>query len=223
LGTIPMLVICLGTDILPTISLSYEKAEGDIMKIPPRNPVTQKLVTDKLISYSYGQLGVIEFFAGLFTYLVILGQSGFWLDRLIGIQADWDSPVVNDLLDSYGQEWTYSQRKMLEKTCWTGYFCTVVVCQWGNVLLSKCRRAPLYKKFFDNWVVFVAILGETIIACFLTYTPGLNVAISYMPIKFVWWLPSIPFFIFLVSYDEIRRLILRTKPNWSWYQHEFYY
>ena len=27
LGTIPMLMICLGTDILPTISLSYEKAE----------------------------------------------------------------------------------------------------------------------------------------------------------------------------------------------------
>ncbi len=47
LGTIPMLFICLATDILPTISLSYEKAEGDIMKRPPRNPVTQKLVTDK--------------------------------------------------------------------------------------------------------------------------------------------------------------------------------
>lgn len=47
LGTIPMLVICLGTDILPTISLSYENAEGDIMKRPPRNPVKDKLVTDR--------------------------------------------------------------------------------------------------------------------------------------------------------------------------------
>lgn len=45
LGTIPMLVICLGTDILPTISLSYEKAEGDIMKRPARDPRKDKLVT----------------------------------------------------------------------------------------------------------------------------------------------------------------------------------
>ena len=47
LGTIPMLMICLGTDIMPTISLSYEKAEGDIMKRMPRNPRTDKLVTDR--------------------------------------------------------------------------------------------------------------------------------------------------------------------------------
>jgi sodium/potassium-transporting ATPase subunit alpha len=47
LGTIPMLVICLGTDILPTISLSYEKPEGDIMKRPPRDPSKDKLVTDR--------------------------------------------------------------------------------------------------------------------------------------------------------------------------------
>jgi len=47
LGTIPMLLICLGTDIMPTISLSYEKAEGDIMKRPARDPVKDKLVTDK--------------------------------------------------------------------------------------------------------------------------------------------------------------------------------
>lgn len=65
--------------------------------------------TFRLISYSYGQLGVIEFFGGLFTYFVILGQNGWWIDRLLGIQADWDSPVVNDLVDSYGQEWVKIQ------------------------------------------------------------------------------------------------------------------
>jgi len=50
LGTIPMLMICLGTDILPTISLSYEKSEGDIMRRPPRNPKTDKLVTDRYVN-----------------------------------------------------------------------------------------------------------------------------------------------------------------------------
>lgn len=49
LGTIQMLLICLGTDILPTISLSYEKPEGDIMKRPPRDPDADKLVTDRYV------------------------------------------------------------------------------------------------------------------------------------------------------------------------------
>ncbi len=47
IGTIPMLMICLGTDIMPTISLSYEPPEDDIMKKTPRNAQKDKLVTDK--------------------------------------------------------------------------------------------------------------------------------------------------------------------------------
>lgn len=35
----------------------------------------------------------------------------------------------------------------------------------------------------SNWVVYGAIIGETLLACFLTYTPGVNTAMSYMPIK----------------------------------------
>jgi sodium/potassium-transporting ATPase subunit alpha len=47
LGTIQMLAIVLGTDVLPTISLSYESPEGDIMLRPPRNPEKTKLVTEQ--------------------------------------------------------------------------------------------------------------------------------------------------------------------------------
>jgi hypothetical protein len=48
---------------------------------------------------------VIECFAGLFTFFLILGQNGWLLQDLLGIQAQWDNVNVNDLKDSYGQEW----------------------------------------------------------------------------------------------------------------------
>ncbi|CAG7834151.1 unnamed protein product [Allacma fusca] len=214
--------IGIAMDIIPTISLSYEKAEGDIMKRQPRNPRTDKLVTDKLISYSYGQLGVIESFAGFFTYFVVMGQNGFKIHRLLGLQAEWDNSSVNDLVDSYGQEWTYHARKQLEHTCWTAFFCSVVVCQWGNVLISKVRRVSLFQKLFDNWIVFLAIIMETAIACLLTYTPGLNTSISYAPIKIWWWLTALPFCIFIIIYDEGRRYLLRHYKS-PWFQKEFYY
>ena len=50
----------------------YEEAEADIMKRVPRNPFTDKLVNERLISVTYGMIGMIQAAAGFFTYTVIL-------------------------------------------------------------------------------------------------------------------------------------------------------
>ena len=43
LGTVTILCIDLGTDMVPAISMAYEEAESDIMKRLPRNPFTDRL------------------------------------------------------------------------------------------------------------------------------------------------------------------------------------
>lgn len=43
---------------LPAISLAYERAENDIMKRQPRDPVGDRLVNERLISMAYGQIGM---------------------------------------------------------------------------------------------------------------------------------------------------------------------
>jgi sodium/potassium-transporting ATPase subunit alpha len=43
--------------------------------------------------------------AGFFTYFVIMGENGFWMNDLLGIRKNWDSKAINDVRDSYGQEW----------------------------------------------------------------------------------------------------------------------
>lgn len=45
---------------VPAISLAYEQAESDIMKRQPRNPKTDKLVNERLISMAYGQIGKLQ-------------------------------------------------------------------------------------------------------------------------------------------------------------------
>jgi len=49
LGTITILCIDLGTDMVPAISLAYENAESDIMKRLPRDPKHDKLVNDRSV------------------------------------------------------------------------------------------------------------------------------------------------------------------------------
>merc|ERR1711899_80723 len=112
LGNVTILCIDLGTDMVPAISMAYETAESDIMKRQPRNPFTDKLVNERLISMAYGQIGMIQASAGFFVYFVILAENGFWPSTLLGLRRSWDSQAVNDLEDSYGQEWTYADRKI---------------------------------------------------------------------------------------------------------------
>merc|ERR1711911_273181 len=105
LGTVTILCIDLGTDMVPAISMAYEQAESDIMRRKPRNPFTDKLVNERLISVAYGMIGMIQAAAGFFVYFVIMAENGFLPKTLLGIREKWDARHVNDLEDSYGQEW----------------------------------------------------------------------------------------------------------------------
>merc|ERR1712168_1111413 len=129
LGTVTILCIDLGTDLVPAISLAYERAESDIMKRQPRCPIKDKLVNERLISLAYGQIGMIQAISGFFTYFVIMGENGFRPAYLNGLRGDWDHRKINNLADSYGSEWNYEQRKNLELTCHTAFFTSIVVVQ----------------------------------------------------------------------------------------------
>ena len=172
LGTVTILCIDLGTDMVPAISMAYEKAESDIMKRPPRNPFTDKLVNERLISMAYGQIGMIQMSAGFFVYFVILAENGFLPGRLFGLRKEWDSIAVNDLEDSYGQEWTFRDRKILEYTCHTAFFVSIVVVQWADLIICKTRKLSVFQQGMGNWFMNFGLFFETALACFLSYTPG---------------------------------------------------
>ena len=56
---------------------------------------------------AYGQIGLIQAGAGFFSYLVIMAENGFLPSRLLGLRKSWESAEINDLEDSYGQEWVW--------------------------------------------------------------------------------------------------------------------
>jgi len=222
LGTVTILCIDLGTDMVPAISLAYEAAESDIMKRAPRDPTKDKLVNERLISMAYGQIGMIQAAAGFFTYFIILAENGFLPSRLFGIRKQWDSKGVNDLEDSYGQEWTYTDRKKLEYTCHTAFFVAIVVVQWADLIICKTRRNSIIHQGMNNWVLNFGLVFETILAAVLSYTPGMETALRMFPLKLNWWIPAVPFSLAIFIYDEIRRFIIRRNPG-GWVEQETYY
>jgi len=207
---------------VPAISLAYEAPESDIMKRQPRDPYRDNLVNRRLISMAYGQIGMIQAAAGFFAYFIIMAENGFLPMTLFGIRKQWDSKGVNDLLDSYGQEWTYSDRKKLEFTCHTAFFVSIVIVQWADLIICKTRRNSIVHQGMKNWVLNFGLVFETCLAALLSYTPGMDTALRMYPLKINWWIPAMPFSLAIFIYDEIRRLILRRNPG-GWVEQETYY
>ncbi|XP_057689291.1 sodium/potassium-transporting ATPase subunit alpha-3b isoform X2 [Corythoichthys intestinalis] len=222
LGTITILCIDLGTDMVPAISLAYEAAESDIMKRQPRNPFRDKLVNERLISIAYGQIGMIQALGGFFSYFVILAENGFLPSRLVGIRLDWDDRACNDLEDTYGQQWTYEQRKIVEFTCHTAFFVSIVVVQWADVIICKTRRNSVFQQGMKNKILIFGLFEETALAAFLSYCPGMDVALRMYPLKPSWWFCAFPYSFLIFVYDEIRKLLIRRNPG-GWVEKETYY
>ncbi|XP_067308713.1 sodium/potassium-transporting ATPase subunit alpha-2 [Pseudorasbora parva] len=222
LGTVTILCIDLGTDMVPAISLAYESAESDIMKRQPRNPKTDKLVNERLISMAYGQIGMIQALGGFFTYFVILAENGFLPQTLLGIRLDWDDRSNNDLEDTYGQQWTYEQRKIIEFTCHTSFFVSIVVVQWADLVICKTRRNSVFQQGMNNRILIFGLFAETALAAFLSYCPGMDIALRMYPLKIMWWFCAFPYSLLIFVYDEIRKLILRRNPG-GWVEKETYY
>merc|ERR1711920_547140 len=76
LPTMMILLVDLGTDLAPAISMAHEVAEADIMLKSPRDQNVDKLVTWNLVSFSYLQIGVLQALAGFYAFFVVLWNYG---------------------------------------------------------------------------------------------------------------------------------------------------
>ncbi|KAM5131993.1 potassium-transporting ATPase alpha chain 2-like [Mantella aurantiaca] len=223
LGTITILFIELGTDIIPSIALAYEKAENDIMTRKPRNPYKDRLVNMQLLSYSYFHIAAMETYSGFVNYFTIMAEQGFLPATTINLRVDWENKNDNELEDSYGQEWTYRQRLCQEWSCYSGFFISIVVCQMMNTLIRKTRRNTLFTtSFFRNKVIFWGLLSQVGIGLILCYIPGMDDALHFMPLRVQYWFVGIEYTILILVYDEVRKLLIRKFPG-SWVDKEFYY
>jgi len=87
LTTVMILLVDLGTDLAPAISLAHEGKEADIMTRKPRDPDVDKLVTWRLISFSYLQIGVLQAIAGFYAYFCVLFECGLKPSYLVGLDS----------------------------------------------------------------------------------------------------------------------------------------
>jgi sodium/potassium-transporting ATPase subunit alpha len=158
LSSIQMIIISMLTDCVASMSLIKEKPEADLLLRMPRRPATDRLADFKLLFQAYFIIGI--------PMLVCASAMAFRVFRQAGIpfSALWLSfgnvqvngvPVDPD----FYQDTLYRAQSV--------YFVTLVLMQWGNLLLTRTRRLsiiqqpPIGPKSTRNLYIFMA-MGFTI-------------------------------------------------------------
>ncbi|NP_001166387.1 potassium-transporting ATPase alpha chain 2 [Cavia porcellus] len=223
IGTITILFIDLGTDIIPSIALAYEKVESDIMNRKPRHKKKDRLVNHQLAIYSYLHIGLMQALGAFLVYFTVYAQQGFWPTSLIQLRVKWEQDYVNDLEDSYGQQWTRYQRKYLEWTGYTAFFVGIMVQQIADLIIRKTRRNSIFQQgLFRNKVIWVGITSQIIVALILSCGLGSITALNFTMLRVQYWFVAVPHAILIWVYDEVRKLFLRLYPG-SWWDKNMYY
>jgi len=220
LSTFLILCVDVGTDLVPAISLAYEKAESDIMKRRPRNSQTEKLVNSRLISFAYLQIGVIQALAGMFAYFVVMGDFDFPPWKLLFTAPNWEDK--NTLLGIDGVMYDDEYRIDALAHSQTAYFVSIVVVQWADLVICKTRILSIFHQGMTNWVLDFGLVFETVLALCIVYLPFADIALGTRRLAPQHLAPAIPFAILILCYDELRKFWIRRHRG-GWVDQNTYY
>jgi calcium-translocating P-type ATPase len=185
LTVIQILVVDLGTDMLPALGLGAEKPEPETMQKPPRSP-EERLVDWPLLARSYLFLGLIEAGAAMVAFFFVLRSSG-WV---------------------YGQVLATGDVLYLQAT--TACLSAIIVMQVVNVFLCRGERASVFSFApFSNRLILAGILTELVLISLIDYTALGNRLFATAPLAGKMWLLVIPFAFGMLVLEELRKLLTR--------------
>lgn len=185
LTIVQILAVDLGTDMLPALALGAEPPEPDILKRPPRS-IKEKLLSFPLLARAYLFLGPIEAIASMAGFFWFLSINGWhWGEYL---------PPHDPL---------YLQ---VTTVCLTG----IIVTQIANVMVCRSRLLSVFSlSIRSNYLILLGIATEIALMAFIVYTSPGNTIVGTAPIPVKAWLFFIPFALFLLGLEELRKLLFR--------------
>ncbi|KAF1801111.1 hypothetical protein FB192DRAFT_1429110 [Mucor lusitanicus] len=211
MSSFQMIVICVFTDLCPSMAVMMEKPEAGLLNRPPRRPKSDRLVNGKLLLHAYGFIGLMEMLSSMFLFFLYLGMNGLGPSKVFLSFSDLTNP------DGY-MGFTAAEITNMVNTAQSIYFVNLVICQWGNVLATRTRRLsiaqanPLWGPN-QNLYLFAAMVGSLAIALIVLYVPVFNVYLGTAPIPTQFWFIPFGWAAFIIAMDEGRKLFARKFPN----------
>lgn len=212
LSTVLVLCIDIGTDLIPGISLAYEKAETTLMKRRPRIPSKHKLVSRKLIFFSLIQIGTIQAISGFTSYFLSMHRNGFPARSLFFTSREY---FLHNAPDYVVDGVTYDAAHQMHalRQAQTAFFCSIIMTQLADNIICKTRFLSFFQQRSRNMVQLVGLCIAVLVAVLFAYVPGVETVLGTSPIGGVDWAIMLPFSVFIVCQDELRKYFIRKNPQ----------
>lgn len=213
LSGLPILVLDCVCTVAFAISFAFEPMEtGTMLRPPDVRPNRSSIINGRLLSFSFLQIGVVQAFATIFTYITVLSGHGFSLlhyNELADFFADVNYSIVVD-----GVVWSYDARMALLGQVHSAVFITMIFLQIVNLFSIRSQTTTLFHpSIIANPATFVSVVLSLAICAVISYVPGLNTFLWTAPIAAVYWFTSLPFVAILLLFHELRKLWIRNRPT----------
>lgn len=212
ISTALVLCIDIGTDLIPGISLAYEKPERNLMTKKPRNPQRHKLVNFKLIFFSLIQIGILQTVSGFLSYFYTMHHYGFPIRVLFFSSRKYFQSGAPDLIvDGIA----YSAERQLEAlaVAQTSFFISIIMTQIADACICKTRFLSFFQLRTVNLLQAFGITLGMAIGIMFSYVPVFNDILGTGPINVKDWSLTLPFTVFIFCQDEVRKLLIRRFPK----------
>ncbi|MDZ8054379.1 MAG: cation-translocating P-type ATPase [Aulosira sp. ZfuVER01] len=198
-----ILIVDLGTDIIPALALGAERAEAGTMQLPPRAK-SKQLLDRSLLLRAYCFLGLIEATLGMIGFFMVWQSYGYNLASLQAI-----APAILSRTADPAIALIYAQATTMT-------LAIIVACQDGNVFACRSERTSIFKLgFFSNPFIWLGIATEwTLILAIIEIAP-LRHIFSTSPLTPWQWLFLLVCPPILLGAEELRKARLRKRQRGS--------
>jgi magnesium-transporting ATPase (P-type) len=212
-----LLVLCcdLLTEQWPATSLAYEPSEHAVMLRPPRDLKRDRLVDGRLIFYSYGVIGILEFLACTMAFFLTAQAYGIPGYALLNRRDSWtssSSPIAVG-----GRVYTGPEQETIVRRSVAGYFLTLILCQAVHVFLCKTSVESVFVHGpFRNMQTVYGVAVAVAIGCIAVYVPAINSFFDAGPAIWPAWTCFFAFAAIAIPYTELSKAAARRHPT-SWW------
>jgi len=193
LNAVQVLLIDIGTDIWTAIAFALSPAEAALMKQAPRHPHFEKLVSWRVLVYSYCYIGQLQ-------------MALCWVFYLM-------EPGILNLVKKDGISFNDEDR-MMHRRGMTAYYWTLVLGQIAAAISTTTKSQRIFGPGgygLPNMTLNLLIVGEVAMSIAVIYEPNLNKIFLTQPLPLqAVLLPIITIPVILII-DELRKMVVRSS------------
>jgi len=214
LSSFQMIVICVLTDMAPSLALMFEKTEGELLLKPPRRVGIDHLFDRKLLSFGYFFLGALEAVFSMFLFFLYLYLYGGFAPSEVFLAFDkWAPGYQGRFINN-----TVGLNDLVYSAQTVTFVALVMMQTFGNLFITRAHYLSLWSSFplrknHRNLWLFGAQAVSVILMLVMIYIPFINDIFLTRPIPVQFYFYPVACSVVFIVLDEIRKLLVRKNVS----------